>query len=873
MIRNPFKFLDAYTKEDNDIFFGRSQETEEIYTQVFYSDLLLVYGASGTGKTSLLQCGLANKFDDTDWLPINIRREQNVLEALHNELNRTAVTDIKSKTSLPEKVKSIYLDYFKPIYLIFDQFEEVLIFGDVDEQRKLAEEISALRNSDIEVKIILVIREEYLAGLATLEKTLPDLFDNRIRIEKISRAQATEVIERPCAVCGVEIEEGVSSIVLDKLTKDDGSIELTWLQVLMDRLIKTAAEANPNKPYLTGNDPVLSAKIGDVLADFLEEQLSLMTDPEAGERVLKTMISMQGTRKTVTLDDVINTIASMGHKMQPDKVQNILQHFISVRIIREKDEGSTYELRHDGLADKIFGRITAIEKDLLEIRQTLENRYQEYKNRGTLLDASTLEFIAPYESRLYLKGDVEKFVKESKREIEKQKRRIRRIKLTAFALAFTCLLFFTIWNLRERKKADGYAKDAKQNEMKANENTKRANDKEREAKEQLVESQHNLGMMFNEKAKISLDKKEFNEARLYSLYALSILKKDGGEKERRNTINQIFNNPDYPLIFSSPKSGHHDSSITSIAYAPDGKTLASGSADNTIKLWNVATGKLIANFNGHSGRINSISWSPDGKTLASGSADNTIKLWNIATGKQITNFNGHSSVSVLISPNQISTVVWSPDGKMLASSSSDSTIKLWNITTGKQIDYFKGNTRINLFFPNQISKIAWSPDGNTLAIGAIDNTIKLSDISTSKQIAILVGHSDLINSLAWSPDGKTLASGAKDNTLKLWNVANNKQIANFKSHTAWINCVVWSPDGTKLASGSTDKTIKIWDFATGKQIANFKGHSDLINSITWSPDGKTLASAANDNTIKLWDIVTNKQITNFIGHSKLINSA
>jgi tetratricopeptide (TPR) repeat protein len=198
----------------------------------------------------------------------------------------------------------------------------------------------------------------------------------------------------------------------------------------------------------------------------------------------------------------------------------------------------------------------------------------------------------------------------------------------------------------------------------------------------------------------------------------------------------------------------HDSRVRSVSFSPDGKTLASGSSDNTIKLWDVATGKPITTLKGHDSPVISVSFSPGGKTLASGSDDNTIKLWEVATGKPITTLTGHDSA--------VYSVSFSPDGKTLASGSWDNTIKLWEVATGKPITTLTGPTSL-------VISVSFSPDGKTLASGSSDNTIKVWNLATGKPITTLTGPTSLVISVSFSPDGKTLASASKDKTIKVWN--------------------------------------------------------------------------------------------------------
>ncbi|MBD2336051.1 serine/threonine protein kinase [Calothrix sp. FACHB-156] len=294
---------------------------------------------------------------------------------------------------------------------------------------------------------------------------------------------------------------------------------------------------------------------------------------------------------------------------------------------------------------------------------------------------------------------------------------------------------------------------------------------------------------------------------------------------------------------------NHPNFVKSVAISPDGKTLVGGSPDNTIKLWNLATGEEIRTLSGHSSWIYSVAISPDGKTLASGSRDSTIKLWNIVTGEKIRTFTGHS--------HWIYSVAISPDGKTLASGSGDSTIKLWNLATGEEIRTLPSERYANTGHSDYVTSVAISPDGKTLASGSYDETIKLWNLATGELIRTLpseryanTGHSDYVSSVAISPDGNILASA--DKTIKLWNLAAGEEIRTLTGHSKKVWSIAISPDGNILASGSDDTTIKLWNLATGEQIRTLTGHYLGVSSVAFSPDGKTLVSSSVDKTIKIW---------------------
>ncbi|CAD5948055.1 serine/threonine-protein kinase [Planktothrix agardhii] len=282
----------------------------------------------------------------------------------------------------------------------------------------------------------------------------------------------------------------------------------------------------------------------------------------------------------------------------------------------------------------------------------------------------------------------------------------------------------------------------------------------------------------------------------------------------------------------------HSNYVESVAFSPDGRTLASGSDDNTIKLWDVQNRRQIATFTGHSSPVLSVAFSPDGRTLASGSYK-TIKLWDVQNRREVATLTGHS--------DYVWSVAFSPDGRTLASGSWDKTIKLWDVSRKRLIATLTRHS-------GWVRSVAFRPDGWMLASGSFDNTIKLWDVQNRQEIATLTEHSDYVYSVAFRPDGWMLASGSDDNTIKLWDVQNRRQIATLTGHSNPVWSVAFSPDGRTLASGSCDKTIKLWDVQSQRPIPTLTltGHSDYVYSVVFSPDGRMLASGSWDSTIKLW---------------------
>ena len=311
---------------------------------------------------------------------------------------------------------------------------------------------------------------------------------------------------------------------------------------------------------------------------------------------------------------------------------------------------------------------------------------------------------------------------------------------------------------------------------------------------------------------------------------------------------------------STKEIAAHKSSGICVAFSPDGNTIASASLGGTILLLDCASAKRIAVLKGHVDSVNCIAFSPDGNTIASASyemtsafSDGTIRLWDRASAKEIAVLKGHDGF--------INSVAFSPDGNTIASASANSTIRLWDRASAKEIAVYERSG----------TYVAFSPDGYAIA-SADGNTIRLWDRASAKEIAVLMGHKNIVNSVAFSPDGNTIASASDDNTIRLWDRASGKEVAVLKGHEDVVISVAFSPDGNTIASASNDGTIRLWDRGSVNEIPLLRGHKEQATCVAFSPDGNTIASASSDGTIRLWDRASAKEIAVLMGHKNIVNS-
>jgi len=286
----------------------------------------------------------------------------------------------------------------------------------------------------------------------------------------------------------------------------------------------------------------------------------------------------------------------------------------------------------------------------------------------------------------------------------------------------------------------------------------------------------------------------------------------------------------------------HANIVWCVAVNPDGQTLASGSEDGTIRVWNLDTGRMLRKLDGHTGGVYTVAICPDRQTLLSGSADGNIRMWNLLSGALLHVFTGPSGWTA-----NVTSFAVSPDGRLLASGSRDKTIKFWNLTTGMMLRPLVGHT-------DTVWSVAFSPhDGQLLASSGADHTVRLWNLRTGMLIRSFSTQTASVHSVVFSPNGQLLVYGEGDQNIQFWNLRTGAQLRPITGLSGMINSVIFSPaDGKFLACGSSDRVIRLWNLREGVQIGTFSGHTGSVQKIAFSPDGQTLVSGSADATVKIW---------------------
>ncbi len=346
----------------------------------------------------------------------------------------------------------------------------------------------------------------------------------------------------------------------------------------------------------------------------------------------------------------------------------------------------------------------------------------------------------------------------------------------------------------------------------------------------------------------------------------------------------------------------HSLGVAAVTFSPDNKLLASGSVDNTVKLWDTSARQELRTLKGPISKIGAVAFSPNGKWLAAGGVEGEIHLWDVITGRDGPSFAGHTL--------KILALAFSPDNRLLASGSADNTVKVWDLATGRLIHTFHGHK-------GWVTTVAFARDSQLFASGSKDKLLKLWSVNKENEIKTLAGHTGEISAVAFDATGESIASGGTDNTLYVWDVRKQRKLQTLNGHKDKVVAVAFSPDSRALISASAgQKTVKYWDLASGKETASLT-EPDNIDAITsaafspdrewlafttgdknisvrkltgakeerpllsrtsgvyataFSPDGRWFAVGGKDSAVSLWEVVTGRQLFNLPGNIGWITS-
>jgi WD40 repeat protein len=876
-------------------FCGREREARELLWLILAERAVLFYAQSGAGKTSLLNARVIPDLEKKGFSVPPVVRVGSDLPpgvepgTIDNIFVFSALLGLAEGQPVPlEKLPGYTLAAFlnefyaapqdtetrRPLVLIIDQFEELFTRHPERWQDGLGffQQLRQALDTTPGLSVVLAMREDHLAGLDPYLPLLPSQLQARFRLEALDHQQAHEAIEKPARLAGYQFEEGaVRQLVtnlsqikvqrygaggIEEVTADGQYIEPVQLQVVCSQLWSSLEE--PQDGLIPWQEVREHGDVTQALTGFYTQSLEQAARTTGvkerelrrwfSERLITPVrtrgLALQGAQDTAGLPNTAVQVLEQAHLIRADL----------------RAGARWYELSHDRLVEPIVQSNRAWEAARQTPLRITARQWQSAKSAGLLYRERILK-----EARAWASAhpdEVEPYEQEfldASLQAEQSRIRRRRLYIGGLTIAVTVMVVMTVLtglmmnSQHEAQLAMSTAETSFSTAVVAQIQAKTQIVAISTAQAQAV-TQANIARTAQARAEAQTHVSEYrrlgaqaiaNQDRIPNLALLLGIEANRLEDnaETRNALLNILQSKPQLATYLYGYTGW----VYSVAFSPDGRTVALGGFGKTIILWDMTTrqpaGELLT---GSTFGVNSIAFSPDGKILASGSSAGTIILWDVTTHQPI----GKPMSRELLeySSSEVYSVAFSPDGKILASGIGDD-ILLWNVATQQQVgESLKGHTSL-------VKSVAFSPDGKILASGSNDSALILWDLSTHQASGEpFRGHTGGVASIAFSPDGKTLASGSLDSTVRLWDVVTRQPVGEpLRGHTGAVYSVAFSPDGKIVASGSMDNTIRFWNVTTRLPLGEpLKGHSDYVNSIAFSPDGKWLVSGGKAETI-LWN--------------------
>jgi WD40 repeat protein len=803
---SPYQGLRNYDEADAEFFFGRDHERDVIVANLKASRLTVLYGPSGVGKSSLLRAGVEAALSKAaiasnarvgtpEFVPVVFSAwpddpAHGLAGAISSAVERVTGEPSSPASSLAETIAWAADVTDATLLVILDQFEELFLYegGRNGGESFVGEFPRLVGDRRLAVNFLISLREDALAELDRFRAGIPGLLDNRLRVRPMSRAAAQEAIVRPLERYNevvapsprIEIEDELVTAVLDQVSAGRVAFAVEGHGVVAAANGDGHAEGRIEAPYLQ----LVMEEVWEREAERRSPLLRRSTLAELGEA--KEIVRTH-------LDTALGALAAE----QRETAVDVFDHLVTpsgTKIALRIPDLVAYSRRP---ADQVEALVETLSSGPQRILRPVPPPPGVEGKPGVEIFHDVL---APAILAWRTRQSAERLKREKREAEERARHERRRAALFGTLLAgAVALLLVAIGAVvrAEVNRADAAKQAAESGQLAA------------QAVADFQGGRLGRALLLSTEAYRTADSAQARTVLVQGL-------------ERAQGMAGYFDGP--------------VGVVTGVAVSPNGRTLAAGSVDQTIVLWDLPTGRRLHTLRGHTDAVNAVAFDPRGDVIASASADGTVALWDVATGRRLRTLDAHAGA--------LYSVAFDPAGRRVAAAGGHGAV-VWDATTGRPMRTMRTRDASN--------SVAFNPSGAVLAAAQADGTAILWDAATGRRLRTLVGHTRPVDAVSFSPDGTELATASADNTIRLWLVASGRPLHVLHGHTAPVNTVAFSPDGRELASGGADHAVALWDVASGRRLRLISSDTgSIVEAVAFSPDGRMVASGGDAGSVVLW---------------------